>query len=753
MTDFNNKNNELQFGPALANNFSAAEDSSIGNVHNPSNSRVPSNFDTDTFIKLNPVCPDPDAGYQTLSDYLVNELSERTILYLSNLCTARHVSLDKKYWKRYTRRILETEAADKALVISSPAGSGKSTWMLSFLLALMDVMKEHPELDRSLVGVVVVLQKVEDLNALADRLNKDCTSEQPAMVSLQGWTDSGWRRGLCCNPSVDNYEACLRQQCPYAEKCPILRFPEAAKTAPIVGMTQERFYQLREQGLDSVLYRQCPDGQEHPRRYILFDEKFQMASVTAVSADTINEASSAFSALIQKLDLPDQRVCGLQQRLDRTVRRLFQQLRYELRRDTDDGSEDILVGVLSLTEDMKREYGDYLQFRDFMAQRGKRYLNRPLADILLVLDHLFQGGQCLFTKTEGFTIYYIQPPRIQFGNSLSIIFDATAQVDEDYQPVQQLSTFLNDAPERTKRSVELTRYNHDAFNVSKSAMNSAWKLPLLVQKISKIISSTNENDKVFVCTYKDYSAVLAKELKAVMPPDEYQKILLMADRGEDTLPYSNGVNGSNAFQEATHVILVGYPRLPLSAYLALACAAYGMSAIATELETCLSQKDKVTQNDLWQLPSVQKYMAHHLAARMEQDIYRCAQRRPDFQGEIHVHLFYPPRFACQLLIKRLPGVTLIDENQEPANLLQLKRRYRSYQGGTTSYGRLETFLSEWDGEEISVIQLREQLGISAAVWKDLMKDNDIKTLMKRYGVVPVGRGANRKWTQARDLCA
>ena len=106
MTDFNNKNNELQFRPALANNFSAAEDSSIGNVHNPSNSRVPSNFDTDTFIKLNPVCPDPDAGYQTLSDYLVNELSERTILYLSNLCTARHVSLDKKYWKRYAKYIL-----------------------------------------------------------------------------------------------------------------------------------------------------------------------------------------------------------------------------------------------------------------------------------------------------------------------------------------------------------------------------------------------------------------------------------------------------------------------------------------------------------------------------------------------------------------------------------------------------------------------------------------------------------------------
>src|SRR5699024_1731062 len=125
--------------------------------------------------------------------------------------------------------------------------------------------------------------------------------------------------------------------------------------------------------------------------YILFDEKFQMASVTAVNADTINDASKAFSALIQKLDLTDQRVCGLQQRLDRTVRRLFQQLRYDLRLDTEEGKKDILVGVLTLTEDMKKEYADYFRFRNFMVQSGKRYLNRSLSDILLVLDHLFQG--------------------------------------------------------------------------------------------------------------------------------------------------------------------------------------------------------------------------------------------------------------------------------------------------------------------------------------------------------------------------
>ena len=275
MASFNNKNSGLQFTTAMANNFNVAGDLPIEDVHNPSSGAVQNDFHADTSATLHPVCPDPDASFQPFSDYWVARLLHLTMLYFKNFCTARQVELDTKYWKRYTRRILETQSPDKALVISSPAGSGKSTWMQSFLLALRDVMKEQPEFDLSLVGVVVVLQKVEDLNELADLLNQDCAEDHPVMVSLQGWTDSGSRRGLCRNPSVDNYEACLRQQCPYAGKCPILHFSEDAKTAPIVGMTQERFCQLREQGLDSVLYQYATPKSNKPRLIVLPDLALQ----------------------------------------------------------------------------------------------------------------------------------------------------------------------------------------------------------------------------------------------------------------------------------------------------------------------------------------------------------------------------------------------------------------------------------------------------------------------------------------------
>lgn len=182
MASFNNQNSGLQFMTAMASNFNVAGDLPIEDVHNPSNDAVQNDFNADTSATLHPVCPDPDVGYQPLSDYLVAKLLRRTMQYFKNFCAARQVELDTKYWKRYTRRILETQSPDKALVISSPAGSGKSTWMQSFLLALRDVMKEQPEFDLSLVGVVVVLQKVEDLNELADLLTKT------ALKIIQSWS-------------------------------------------------------------------------------------------------------------------------------------------------------------------------------------------------------------------------------------------------------------------------------------------------------------------------------------------------------------------------------------------------------------------------------------------------------------------------------------------------------------------------------------------------------------------------------------
>lgn len=94
MASFNNQNSGLQFMTAMASNFNVAGDLPIEDVHNPSNDAVQNDFNADTSATLHPVCPDPDVGYQPLSDYLVAKLLRRTMQYFK-----------KDYCKRLIRPV------------------------------------------------------------------------------------------------------------------------------------------------------------------------------------------------------------------------------------------------------------------------------------------------------------------------------------------------------------------------------------------------------------------------------------------------------------------------------------------------------------------------------------------------------------------------------------------------------------------------------------------------------------------------
>lgn len=281
---------------------------------------IPANAPTETpendshqiaWKSLKPVFPDPNKGFQPLSSHMVDRITRATMKEMKRLAQERHISLDWKYWEQITRSILGQPSSDIAIICPSPAGSGKSTWILAFLLAIKSLFSSDSELESSLIGVAVILQKVEDLNCLAEALNHECSPDAPFMVPLQGWNTSGKKRGFCQNAGVEGYTDCPRTRCPHAAQCPILEFREKAIYAPVIGLTQERFYLLRDDDLSPILKRKCQDMTSRSRRYILFDEKFQMAPVTALNTAQINEASTELDKIILKYDIADTRVRSL----------------------------------------------------------------------------------------------------------------------------------------------------------------------------------------------------------------------------------------------------------------------------------------------------------------------------------------------------------------------------------------------------------------------------------------------------------
>lgn len=706
---------------------------------------------------LRPTCPDPDKGFQPFSKYQRKRITKRVMHHMKELCRARGITLDLAYWEQQTMFILAPQSTENILVISSPAGSGKSTWIEAFACTFVELLQTEVEIASSLVGIVVVLQKIEDLNRLAGVLNSDSPQDNPNMVSLQGWSQSGKRLGFCQNPGVDTFEECRPNSCPHAQTCGLLTFRKQAPMAPIIGLTQERFGMLRESGgLDSVLYRLDKDGHSRPRRYLIFDEKFQMAQINTLDKPCIDRASIEFSKLIEKIDASDSQVRSLQQRLSYHVDRPFQELRRSLCIETDQGNRDIQAGFCTLSAsylDSDRQFA-FQHFSDFVLCQRRQYATKHLRTALSVMSSLYGGQQCPFSKTNGYSITSIFPPPLQYGESQSIIFDATAEIDEDYRCLQN-AKFSKGLPQRKQSCLKFHVYTHGDLNVSKRTMSNAWKISALSQLIASLIANAHNNEDVFLCTYKDYAEELAKRLKEAMSPECFRHIRLMPDREPDTIPYFGGTNGSNVFNTATTVMMLGFPRLNPRDYLIHACAAYGNDRLSAELAR-IPTEELISKhsNCIWNLPSIKGYMAHHLAARMEQEIYRCKLRNPDFYGEINVYFFRPPTDMMEILCDRLAPNDIVYHDELPTCIEVCKQSSRRYENGPTSYGRLVQFLATWDGKEISVQQLRSDLKISASVWKDLLDEERVKYLLAQHQVQRKGRGPNAAWYKdSRELCA
>ena len=259
--------------------------------------------------RLCPTLPNPNRGFQALSDYLIQKITKRIMKHMSRLCRERGAELDLDYWEYCTRKILGQHSTKEAIIIPAPAGSGKSTWIEAFNQAMVELFCDEPDLSDNLIGITVVLQKVEDLNRLAEVLNEGTEEDRPNMVALQALTESGKRMGFCMNQDVKSFEDCNPSTCSFSNRCRILKFREQALTAPIVGLTQERFLMLRDSGyLSSVLYRIGKDGRPYPRRYLIFDEKFQMAPTQVLDKNVIDEAYKELTRLIEKKGVSDQQV-------------------------------------------------------------------------------------------------------------------------------------------------------------------------------------------------------------------------------------------------------------------------------------------------------------------------------------------------------------------------------------------------------------------------------------------------------------
>ena len=324
-------------------------------------------------------------------------------------------------------------------------------------------------------------------------------------------------------------------------------------------------------------------------------------------------------------------------------------------------------------------------------------------------------------------MYGIKDGTAELANSQVIIFDATAETDADYRNRPGLQ-FLKSTPALHMEQVKFHIFDNKRLNVSRQAFQKSWVKEGLADLVLELLPQYP--GQTFLCTYQTLGEYFAREL-------EQAKHIIPFMKGKEppAVPYFGGTNGSNDFNSCSNVILLGYPRLSPSTYLARTYAVWP--------EEVLRELERIDRKDtLRSLPILSEYESCHLTARLEQEIYRCALRNQVCKGPINIFLFYPPKRVLALLSQRFPGCRLQKQTELPACIEKRREGSRRYHGAPTAYAKLKQFLDTWDGSPIRTTELRMQLEISASAWKELRKQEKTRTLLNTYGVVQSGRGAN-----------
>lgn len=713
-------------------------------VRNLAGRAVPIQFEASAPEELEMVCPDPFRDFEPLTDYAIRLLKATVIVWLDRLCKDRGAQVDSSYWKTCTERVLRASSCEQAFIIPARAGSGKSTWIMALLLALCELCLGGHPLAIALGGVLIVVQKVETLNEILATIEQYFPAQSTnLMAALQSWSLSGKKQGFCRNDVVDSFEKCPKERCPYASECRVLNFNNHAAAAYIVGITQARFNLLRRNGKDlsNLLLRDTEQGKAN-RRFLIFDEKFDLAQTAVLDTETINNASTYFERMGRANSTSDKTLRSLQTGLSINIERPFQKLRmctvYE------DG-KDQPCGLCTLhASNCAEAQKSFTSYCDSFAGYRKCFSSPALQDALDVTDALYQG-RCLFSKTGNFRVLSTKPVALNWGQAQTIIFDATAEVDGDYAYLPDLK-WLPSSPALHMDRVTFHIYTHRDLNVSRSAMQKSWKLPGFAALIQEIVAQYPA--KTFLCSYKDFS----EELLLALPSETVQYLATMP--GRDTcLPYFGGTNGANCFNDCHNVILLGYPRFDPATYLFKAYAVWHDHGLADELEQLtdgLLAAEHIPRDILRKVSMLQEYESRHLAARLEQEIYRCALRNQKCAHDIHIFLFLPPKRVWELLSSRFTGCQVEYISELSACVTHQRDIARTYARQKTAYSRFADFLSRWDGRAFKPAELREKLAISEAAWKELRKDPRFDRLLEIHGITECGRGRNAVFCRTEE---
>ncbi|MGG1669760.1 hypothetical protein ACIFOE_03755 [Paenibacillus sp. NRS-1783] len=473
-----------------------------------------------------------------------------------------------------------------------------------------------------------------------------------------------------------------------------------------MAMSKERFFRYRTDKLSTFSTYNCWGG-ERSRNIIMMDEKPVLEKQVNVDEKLLLKLSDAVSEI-------------------RTFDTETMDNKMYMKR--------VLHQAQGRLLELQNQYKEYrsrivLHNEDILEERFLNLFDRylqPFSEELAAIQLFFKSGG-LFCNTSSSIYFKVIFPKEEFRmeHFRTYIFDATGEGDPGYTP-EFIHFNIDDYKEYANVTFHIVNEN-----MSRSAIESSKsKLKVVTNWIQK-----NFHEPTYVVSYKMSGKMnINKQLTKQLEHQPYV-VLDQDQNGKKVVPYFGNTKGKNLFQHCRKMVQIGWNRLPSDETVAAFIYTFlNMDRLHQLNESVMNKVQNYVQFDgkksRFGHENLNIFELQRMLVDLEQEVFRTQVRDFSSDEQVDIYLFGGDFRLKEMIGQRFKGCTFKVEHIPE---FELEKNHQK--GVDKQEKRLYTYIHEtWNGQPVTVSEIRKQLDIAGTYWSRLIKKENIQLMLKQHGI-------------------
>ena len=505
------------------------------------------------------------------------------------------------------------------------------------------------------------------------------------------------------DPELADYLKAHEDQITLIESANKAEALQRMRTTPVLLMTTQRYFSMSVPELNDILA-----GSGIRRNAVIIDEKPIIKTVETVSRTDVNMVASALSDGLRSYDDHEEKRWAIA--FWERIRSEFMKAAQDFE-DTHIGATPFFAKYDGMPGLLEKECEEFMEVLEKRRNQIRRFDPECMGRCKRILDVALNGG--LFYGDSGQyyrSCFYTVVNRWDRLNEVQanvVVLDGTGDIHPDYDRQDDLIKVTDDLPSRKLSNLTLRFVNVDA---SKQRLFTEDRRGQHKQAILKYLDSMGINRELTpLFTYKDCEP-------------------WFRTRGMKRTGHFGDIKGRNNYADATDIVQVGMNLYSQQDYLTLWLADHPETR--DEILNMHTAEMNDTLEALRRSDEVIELQNRILLADLEQNMYRGAIRRRDFDGQATFYVLCDTNMHRQLIEMAKKRYSKLDVKvvvvaETPTDVQRSKRDKRKAKDPVKGTAR-QRFLT-WYNECLPGVKLTKRKLLLAAN----LSESDLKNLGKR----------------------